>query len=208
MGVRSRMAGAFMAAGIALAAPLTAFAQVAPTTSSPVRVWTLSGSTGLATVSEDRGVSVGAGVAWDFTPRWGLEIGGQWLDRPAAEQAWIVSATSQLRLRSDGRWVPYLRAGVAAFTTVLDSDAAEVPEFYRVRIQAARQSLFRPRHTFVDPAIVVGGGLDVRISRRVHVRPAVELVTAMDGGRTLVAPLASVQVAYHFETPRITPVRR
>jgi hypothetical protein len=146
-------------------------------------------------------------VAWDITPRWIVEIGGQWLAQPGIEQAWVVSATSEVRLRPGARAVPYVRAGLAAFTTTLDSSVANVPAFYSVRMEEARQSLFRPRHTFVDPAIVVGGGLDLQIADNVHLRPAVEVLTAIDGGRTLVAPLATLQVSYRFHSG-LEPERR
>jgi hypothetical protein len=198
---------ALAAAGLLLTAQLAA-AQVAPGVSSPVKGWTLAGSTEVATVSDESGVAVGAAVAWNFTPRWAIEIGGQWLDRPAGEEAWAVLATTQFRLLPEGRYVPYVRAGLAAYTTTLDSAMPAVPGFYARRMQRLQsQSWFRNRHTFTDPAIVLGGGLDLQITGNLYLRPTVDVLAVIRSGDSLVTPIAGLQVAYHFATGRVTPAR-
>ena len=207
MAFGSRVVGPLAVVAFVLSAQ-SAAAQVAPTMASPVRVWVLSGSTGLSLASGDAGLALGAAVAWGFAPRWEIEIGGQWLDRPSGQEALAFGATTQFRLRGSGRAVPYVRAGMAAYTVTLDATTPDVPGFYRARMIAARQSLFRARHSFTDPAIVLGGGVDLQLSRNVHLRPAVEVMTVLHDRRTLVASVMSLQLAYHFENPRITPARR
>jgi hypothetical protein len=201
-----RSVGALTVAGVLFAAQ-PAGAQVAPQVSSPVRGWVLAGSAGVASAAGDNGASLGAAVAWNLAPRWGLELGGQWLARPTGQEAWAVAATTQFRVLQRGRAIPYVHAGLAAFTMTLDSRTRPAPDFYRARVHASGQNLFRTRHTFTDPAIVLGGGVDVAVGRNVHVRPSMEALMVVRDRRTFVVPVAAVQVSYHFESGRITPAR-
>ena len=194
-----------VAATVILLGAGPAIAQVTPTTSSPVRVSVLTASTGIASVADDAGLALGASASWIVSDRWGLEIGGTWLKRPGDQEALAVQATAQYWLRSSGRALPYLRAGLAAYAMTLDtSDAA--PEFYRARLDAA-DTFLRNRHTFTDPALVIGGGVDVQVSRSVHLRPAMQVLAVMRNGDRLIVPMASMDVAYHFDVPVIAPRR-
>lgn len=76
------------------------------------------------------------------------------------------------------------------------------PESFRRRLRAEGGS-----QTFRDPAFLVGGGMDISVSRRLAVRPEVESMIVWRDGRRYVVTSVSMQLSVLFEPHSITPAR-
>jgi hypothetical protein len=60
---------------------------------------------------------------------------------------------------------------------------------------------------FTDPMFQVGGGINVFMSRKVALQPAVEAMIVTRDGHALTMAAVSLRVAYHFEDHPVTPSR-
>jgi hypothetical protein len=162
-------------------------------------------SVGLASVDGDPGTALAAAAAWGIRPRVGMEARVLWLDRPRGEEAYGASLSVQWRLAVRGRAVPFLKTGFGLHVASFDGRERPLPGFYGRRLgpEAAGH-----RHSFHDPVIVVGGGVDVRTSRFLTWRPEVESFVVVAGSRARTVFTASLQVGFQFEPNRVTPARR
>jgi len=167
------------------------------------RNWVIGASAGAASLSSDTQPTLGAAVNWGLTPRIGIEASSTWMRRPAADEALSVAMTSQVAVWRRESLTAFARAGVGAFVMTLNTND-DIPEFYRTRMAALPS---RSTRAFTDPSVVIGAGVDVRMSRHVHLRPSADVVTVVRDRRTMTVIMTAVQVAYHFETHRITPAR-
>jgi hypothetical protein len=166
--------------------------------------WVLGVSTGAASASSETGATLGAAVNWGLSSRVGLEASSTWLSRRGANEAVAVAITSQVVVWRREPVSAFARGGVGAFVMTLDTSSADIPEFYRNRIASLPAGSTR---AFTDPSLVIGAGVDLRASRHLHVRPSIDFVTVLRDRRTMTVTMAAIQVAYHFESHRITPER-
>jgi hypothetical protein len=167
------------------------------------RDWVVGASAGAASLPSDTTLALGAAVNWGLTPRIGIEASSTWLRRPGTDEAVAVAITSQVAVWRREAVTAFARGGVGAFVMTLNT-GDEIPEFYRARMASLPPGSTR---AFTDPSVVIGAGVDLRMSRHLHLRPTVDFVTAVRDRRTMTVMMTAVQVAYHFETHRITPQR-
>jgi hypothetical protein len=62
--------------------------------------------------------------------------------------------------------------------------------------------------TFTDPALVLGGGVNVFFNRHIAVRPDLEAMVVMRDSHRYVVTTAAIHLAFHFEDHPVTPARR
>jgi hypothetical protein len=198
----------FSAIAIAVTLPSSAGAQTGSTVEYDwTRRVTMNGFGGVASGASDPSAVFGAGVGWGIAPRWTLEGSGAWFAREAGAESFGASLTAQVSLGRRLPALPYLKAGIGMYLTSFDLSRTTPPEFYRRRIGPGGPAT-GPRHEFRDPSIVLGGGVNVLVGRRIGIRPEVETTVVVRGGHAHAVTAGLLRIAYHFETHQITPARR
>jgi len=161
---------------------------------------------GLAAASNDRGPLAGGAIGWEITPRIAVEGSGAWVEWGHEAQAFSAALRALVPLRTSRPVIPYLAGGFGLVRASFEIADPEVPEFYRRRI-ANRPEAVRGAATFTDPSVVVGGGVNMFLSRHIAIRPDVNATVVMRDSRARVMTTAAVHLAYHFEDHPITPAR-
>ena len=135
---------------------------------------TLNVFAGAATDSSTTGELAGAAVGWEITPRLALEGTGAWFDRGAGADAFAATVKLQAALSARSRWVPFVSAGAGLYHASFDPNATTIPGFYHRRIEQGTLAASDDA-TFTDPALVLGGGVNLFVKRHVALRPTVAL---------------------------------
>ena len=149
----------------------------------------------------------GGAVAWQLTRTTAIEGVGTWMSRRHGIEAFAGTLKLQTLVGRFGIAAPFVEAGIGAYYASIDEMSADVPAFYRARM-SDRVSPIPVRRTFTDPTVVFGGGVSVRASRNVAIRPAIELTVVVRNSDTHVITAAVLRLAYHFEDHPVTPVRK
>lgn len=165
---------------------------------------TLSGAAGVAIDSEHTGSALGAGVGWELTPKVAIEGSASWLDRGAGADAFTAALKFRAAMFRSERAAPFLSAGVGMYRATYTREAREVPTFHRRRMMPG----LTEGQTFTDPALVLGGGVNVFFNRHIAVRPDLEAMVVMRDSHRYVVTTAAIHLAFHFEDHPVTPARR
>jgi hypothetical protein len=96
--------------------------------------------------------------------------------------------------------VPFVTAGVGLYRASFDAAAGSIPDFYRRRM-AMRMDGPGIMSTFTDPSVVLGGGMNLFVTRHVAIRPDVETMIVMRNSASHMVTAIVVHMAYHFENP-------
>jgi hypothetical protein len=168
---------------------------------------TLTGFGGVAWSSSDPGAVGGAGIGWGMTPWFGLEGTASWLDRPADETGFAAALDAHFKLPEWDRAVPFAKAGFGLYHATFDGPDGSMPMFYRRRMSMSSETMASHR-SFTDPAVVLGGGVNLFLTRRVSLRPDFEAIIAMGDSDSNVVSVVTLQLAFHFEEHPVTPSRR
>jgi hypothetical protein len=142
--------------------------------------------------------------AWPLTPRLGLEVAAAWSDRPNDGSGFAAGLTLRRNLTVRQTVVPHVKAGAGVYVATVDRARGVPPEFYRHRLGPGGGRVEANRHTFADPAVVLGGGVSWFIGRRIALRPEVETFIVRGGSRTSVVTSVVARLEYHFEDYRVT----
>jgi hypothetical protein len=206
-----------MRSSIVLAAILlscaAASAQTPQVDSPPIdpdtwrRGTTLNVFGGLTGGSGDLGTLAGGALGWEITPRIALEAHGAWTEWGHDAHAFSAAFRALVPLRASRSVSPFVAGGVGLYRSTFQVADADAPEFYLRRI-GERTGALGTTATFTDPSVVVGGGVNLFLTRQIAVRPELDAtIVARDGHRRATAEVR-VHFAYHFEDHPITPLRR
>lgn len=160
---------------------------------------------GLA-ASDDRSPLARGALGWEITPRIALEGSGAWFEWGDGSHGFGAALRVLVPLRTSRPMVPFLAGGVGLYRAWYEVTDATMPEFYRRRT-GGRPEGFGGSATFTDPSLVVGGGVNVFVSRHVAIRPDVDATVVMRNSRARVMATATVHLAYHFEDHPIALAR-
>ena len=149
---------------------------------------------------------VGASVGWELTPAIAIEGSGYWLERTAGTDAFAAALKLQAALAVGHTAVPFLEAGVGLYRASFDPMGHSVPGFYRRRLTAGAPGP-GSMTTFTDPSFVLGGGVNVFVTRHISFRPGIEVMIVRRHAQNCGVTTAAVHVAYHFEDHPVTPSR-
>lgn len=186
---------------IALSAP--ALAQPVPQLQEWTHGTTVNVFAGVALDAGESGPVGGGAVGWEIAPAIAIEGSAAWLDRGGGAHAFAAGLKLQAGLMRPRPVVPFVEAGVGLYRASFDPLRGTVPGFYRRRFEEARRAMI----TFTDPSIVLGGGVNVFLTRHLAIRPGVETMIVIRHGRTYVVTAVAVHAAYHFESHPVTPGR-
>jgi len=194
----------FICLTLALAVTSAAYAQQAPNLTRGTTLNVLAGGTFTSGTQQP---NFGGAFGWEFMPRLTFETTMKWLVPDNGAEAFSAIVTAQVPLVTGRKIVPFLTAGAGAHRATYDLTQDNVPDFYRNRaggvgaVESAHKS-------FVDPAVVFGGGVSLFATRKISLRPEVEVTTVWNAGKTYTMTSAAVRFAYHFELHRVTPAVR
>lgn len=167
---------------------------------------TLNISGGVATDSAATRPFAGTSVGWEITPAIAIEGSGYWLDRSSGADGFAAALKVQTGLIVPHTAVPFLEAGVGLYRASFDPVTSLIPDFYRRRM-AAIASRPGATNTFTDPSLILGGGLNIFVTRHVAIRPDIETMIVRRDSQNHVVTAVAVHMAYHFESHPVTPTR-
>jgi hypothetical protein len=165
---------------------------------------TVNVSGGAATDSDATRPFAGAALGWEVTPTIGVEGSAAWFDRGAGARAFGAALKGQAGVRLTQHVVPFAEGGVGLYRASFERGSEAAPDFYRARMTTSGP-LVPQEHTFTDPAIVVGGGVNLFVSRHIALRPDVETMIVRHGGSSHTLTAFALRLAYHFEDHPVTP---
>ena len=170
------------------------------------RCTTLNGFVGAAGDTSQVGTAFGGAIAWDITPALAIEGAGSWIEY--GHETTGFAGNLKVRARMSGKRTvdPFVLGGIGLYRASFGPDDPAVPDFYRNRMTHTGTATIS--HTFTDPTLVVGGGLNVFLTRHFAIRPDVEAAIVLHGGDSHVITTAAVHAVYHFESHPVTPARR
>ncbi len=203
--MRNRIVLACCAAVVTLGLAASASAQPAIGANEWSHGTTLNVFAGVTEAGAGSPIAGGA-VGWQLTRTTAIEGAGSWTARGRAGEGFAGTLKLQAIVGRIGIVAPFVDAGIGAYRTSFDTAAADVPAFYRARM-ADRAPAVLARRSFTDPTVVFGGGVNLRASRNIAIRPAVDVTVVVRNSKTYVFTAAVLRLAYHFEDHPVTPVR-
>lgn len=149
------------------------------------------------------GPAFGGSVGWEITPRFAVDGLGTWTEFGEGADAFSGSLRLRVRIAGHRSVDPFVQAGVGMYRAMFESSAAEMPEFYRRRVDPA--SPFGS--TFTDPTLVTGGGVSIFLKRWFALRPEAEVTLVIRNGTHAVTNVA-LHAVFLFEEHPMTPTRK
>ena len=191
----------------ALAAPASAQRQVPPP--SEPDDWshstTLSLAGGLATDTSDPGAAAGGAIGWGLAPRVAIEGSALWLDDAAGTGGFNAALKVRAGLRQAGV-SPFVEGGIGLYHVSTTAGPETMPAFYGNRMVSATNGT-TVTQSFTDPSFHIGAGINVFMSRRISLQPAVEAMIVTADSQSYTLTLATIRLAYHFEDHPVTRSR-
>jgi hypothetical protein len=191
-------------AALAILVFSTAAAAQAPTDANPwSRGTTLNLFSGVSTSSPETGAILGMALGWEVTPGFGIEGSGAWLDRGRDATAFAADLKAMFGVPNLRTIVPFAFGGVGFYRASFGPES-ELPEFYARQVD---DSATFGSHTFTDPSFIVGGGVNLHVTRHIGIRPEYDAKIVRSDGDSYVVHTVVVHFAYHFEEHSISPSR-
>jgi hypothetical protein len=202
----NRVARAWWTAVVTLGIAASASAQPAVDANEWSHGTTLNVFAGVADAGARSPIAGGA-IGWQLTRTTAIEGAGSWMNRRRGAEGFAGTLKLQTMVGRIGIAAPFVEAGIGAYRASFDTTSVDVPAFYRARM-SDRVPAVRTRRSFTDPTIVFGGGVSVRASRNMAIRPAVDVTVVLRNSDTHVITAAVLRLAYHFEDHPVTRVRK
>jgi uncharacterized protein involved in copper resistance len=162
---------------------------------------------GVSTAESRTGGLAGGAIGWQISPWVGLEADSFWVDRPGSEAGFSAAFNARWSLVTGWKAIPFLKTGLGLYHASFDTGDDTVPAFYLDRLGDGSAGVGVKR-SFTDPTAIVGGGVDIGLSRRVSLRPQADATFAFDHGKSRVMPGFTLHLAFHFDEHPITPSRK
>lgn len=150
---------------------------------------------GGATTSSESAPAAGLSIGWEATTHLTIEGRGIWLDTSHGSSAFTALLGARVPLMPARRFNPYLSGSLGMFRATFDSDAEDIPDFYRERMERGE-----PRAgTFDDFVMAFGGGADFFMNEHFALRPELNLLVVTSSSDARTVAVYGVTLAYHFE---------
>ena len=194
-----------MTALLLVPAPTTGQTQATPLPDHEFTSCSIVGLlSGVSIASSEASPTLGGMFGWPLTARVGLEVAGAWSDTPRDGSGFAAGLSLRRNFTARQTLVPYMKAGVGVYVATVDAAKGTPPDFYLRRFGPGDERVDGTRHTFSDPALVLGGGVSWFLGRRLALRPEVETFIIRGGSRTSAVTSFVARLEYHFEDYRIT----
>jgi outer membrane protein with beta-barrel domain len=174
-----------------------AWAQTNPSQSPWTHGTTVNVFAGTASASSDTGPLAGMALGWEVT-RWvTVEGTGSWLNRRQGAEAFAADLKALVNVMPTRSILPFIQGGVGLYRASFDPSRDAMPAFYRNRF--GTRAFAASAATFTDPTFVVGGGVNMFVSRHLAIRPDFQTTIVSRDADHYIVNSASVHLAYHFE---------
>jgi hypothetical protein len=168
---------------------------------------TLNAFAGVASEPTAGAATAGGAIGWQMTPSLSFEGTGAWINSQSSSPWFSAALKVQTRLAHARGANPFVEGGIGLYQASFDAGQADVPEFYRKRMTEQPGGSVMS-HSFTDPTIVFGGGLNVLATRHFALRPTVEVTMVLRNSDSYTTTAAVLRLAYFFENHPVTPTRR
>jgi len=165
----------------------------------------LSGLVGVGTNETHTGLAVAGIASWQVSGWANLEARGAWLERGNGANGFEADVGALVKVARKVAVTPYVGAGFGLYQAKFDGADATMSDFYRQRIEEG--GVTSGTHTFVDPALRLSAGADLRVSRRVSLRPEASTIIVRRDGRGETIGWFGLRVSFRFEDHPVTPQR-
>ena len=185
------------------------WASAASAQSAPAYDWsrgtTISGFGGFGGDATGSGSLFGASVGWDLSPRIAIEGTGGWMQFDPDSDSFTAALKARVNILGSQRAVPFLSGGVGLYHASFEMGTA-MPDFYASRVPP--ESGKGAGLSFNDPSLVVGGGVNVAITRVLRIRPDIDVSFVIRDSQTYTVPSFRLHLVFVFEDHPVTPARR
>ena len=192
-----------------LALMFCGWASAASAQPAPAYDWsrgtTISGFGGFGGDATGTGSLFGGSVGWDLSPRVAIEGTGAWMQFDADADTFTAALKARVNIVGPRRAVPFISAGIGLHHASFEMGTA-MPDFYASRVPP--DSGTGAGLTFNDPSLVLGGGINVAITRVMRIRPDVDVSFVIRDSQTYTVPSFRLHLVFVFEDHPVTPVRR
>jgi hypothetical protein len=152
------------------------------------------------------GPALGGSAGWEVSPRLTFEGRGVWYWRGTGAEGFGADIGMLVNLAPKPRATPFLAAGFGLYAATFDSPDATMSDYYRNRYGPGSPTT-AGRRTFTDPALRMGGGVDLHFRRHLALRPEVSVLLIWNNGRATTLTTFGTVIAYRFEDHPVTPRR-
>ena len=163
----------------------------------------LNGLIGVGTNETHTGLTLAAIAGWQVSGWAILEARGAWLDRGSGANGFEADVGALIKVVRRVPVAPYVGAGFGLYQAKFDGSDATMSDFYRRRIDEG--GVTSGTHTFVDPALRLSAGADLRVSRRVSLRPEASAIMVRRDGRGETIGWLGLRFSFRFEDHPVTP---
>jgi len=155
------------------------------------------------------GPAIGGTAGWEVTRLLGIEGRGLWFGRGTGADGFGADLSALVNVVPRQRITPFVTAGFGLYRASFDSPAAPMSDFYRRRFGAmAGTGPIAGHHSFTDPAVRLGGGIDLLARRSLALRPEASVLLVRRSGRHGTIVTFGMRIAYRFEDHPVTPDSR
>jgi len=163
----------------------------------------LNGLIGIGTNETDTGLTLAGIAGWQVSSWAILEARGAWFDRGSGANGFEADVGALIKVVRRVPVAPYVGAGFGLYQARFDGTDATMSDFYRHRIDEG--GVTSGTHTFVDPALRLSAGADLRVSRRVSLRPEASAIMVRRDGRGETIGWLGLRLSFRFEDHPVTP---
>ena len=192
-----------------LALVLCAWSVAAAAQPVPVYDWsrgtTISGFGGFGGDDTGSGSLFGGSVGWDASPRIAIEGNAAWMQFDGKSDTFSAALKTRVNVVGSRRVIPFVSAGIGFYHASFEM-GAPMPDFYASRVPPGSGK--GASLTFNDPSVVLGGGVDVAITRIMRIRPDVDVSIVVRDSQTYTVPSFRLHLVFVFEDHPVTPARR
>ena len=143
------------------------------------------------------GTVVAGTVGWQVDSRASVVSTFQWCHQGEGADAFAGAFAIDVNLLPRRAAAPFVAAGFGLYRTFYDVARSPMPAFYRDRVDISRMA--GTTVSFVDPAMVIGAGVNILTTPHVALRPQVEAFVVARGSQRHVTVAVTVRIAYSVE---------
>jgi hypothetical protein len=167
---------------------------------------TLNAFAGVASEPTAGTATAGGSIGWQWSPTMSIEGTGAWFNSQSSSPWFSAALKVQTRLAHARGANPFVEGGIGLYQASFDAGQTDVPEFYRKRMTDQAGTMMS--HSFRDPSVVFGGGLNVVATRHFALRPTVEVTVVLRNSDSYTTTAGVLKLAYIFENHPVTPTKR
>jgi hypothetical protein len=163
----------------------------------------LGGSFAAAATSSETAPMLSGTAGWGINPWFTIEGRGAWFARGEHTNGLGADVGALVNVVRKRHTTPYVAVAFGLYRQTIDTDMADVSDFYRHRMHQSVGGL--SVRTFTDPAWRFGAGVDMIRHRTISIRPEAGVTLVHRNGATDTITTFGVRLGWIFEDHPVTP---